>query len=55
LPSHNRRGLHDDQRRSPLFPDLHEEYPEQAIAMTKLRAWFFPVEDRQLLSQRGIL
>jgi hypothetical protein len=39
----------------PFFPDLHEEYPEQAVCLTKLRARSFSFEDCQLLPQSGIL
>jgi hypothetical protein len=55
LPIHNGSGLHSDNRRSPLFPDLHQAHPEQAISMTELRPRLFSFEDLQLLSQRSIL
>jgi hypothetical protein len=38
-----------------IVPDLHQGYPEQAIAMPEFRTRLFPFEDRQLLSQGGIL
>jgi hypothetical protein len=47
--------LYDDECRSPFFPDLHKGNPEQSIAMPELRTGLFPFEDRQLLSQSGIL
>jgi len=47
--------LYDNERRSPLFPDLHQEYPEQPISRMELRSRLFPFQDCQLLPQRGIL
>jgi hypothetical protein len=55
LPTQNSSGLYEDERRSPLFLDLHQGYPEQSIAMPEFRPRLFPFEDRQLLSQSGIL
>jgi hypothetical protein len=51
----NTTGLYDDERRPPLFPDLHQGYPEQSIVMPELRPRPFPFEDRQLLAQSRIL
>jgi len=47
--------LYDDKGCSPLFPDLHQDDPEQPIVMSELRPRLRPSEDRQLLSQSGIL
>jgi hypothetical protein len=55
LPTHNSSGLYNDERRSPLFPNLHQGYPKQSIAMPEFRTRLFPFQDRQLLSQGGIL
>jgi len=46
--------LYYDERRSPFFPDLREEYPEQAVLVTKLGPRSVLCEDRQLLPQSGI-
>jgi hypothetical protein len=55
LPTHHSSGLYNDKRCSPLFPDLHQDDPEQPIVMSKLRPRLCPFEDRQLLAIQAVL
>ena len=55
MPAHDSSRLYDHERRSPFFPDLHKQYPEQTISIMELRPRPFPFQNRQLLPQRGIL
>src|SRR5215475_10132964 len=55
MPAQDSSRLYDHERRSPFFPDLHEQYPEQTISIMELRPRPFPFQNRQLLPQRSIL
>ena len=55
MPAHYSSRLYDHERRSPFFPDLHEQYPEQTISIMELRPRPSPFQNRQLLPECGIL
>jgi hypothetical protein len=49
LPTDNRIGLHDHQRRHPSLPHSSEPTPEQTVEWVELRPLGPPLQDEDLL------
>lgn len=55
MPSDDRLGLHDDQRRTPVSPRVSEQHPKQSISRTEWRTLDRALERRQLLTEGQVL
>ena len=55
MPTDHRRGLHDDQGRTPVPPGVSEQHPKESISRTEWRTLNRALEHRQLLTQGQVL
>ncbi len=51
MPTDHRLGFDDNERGTPLFPDLGEEHPKQSVAILQPGSLMFPRENSELLPE----